>query len=140
MPDLWEIAVSSRRDSEIVHKGLRSYNSGFMTRCEDYNFHIEKDGAVAAGIVAGSVSDTLEIEFLYVDEKYRNKGLGKKLLLHAEEKAAKNGIKRVILNTYSFQAPGFYEKLGYEKLFEISPCFSEHSQYYFIKYLGDGGK
>ena len=43
--------------------------------------------------------------------------------------------KRVLLNTYSFQAPGFYRRMGYELLAQQNPCFGEYSQYYFTKNL-----
>ncbi len=129
------IKISTQADCERVHARLREYNHKFYGKVEDYNFHIEIDGEIAAGIVAASTFDTLEVEFLFVEEKYRGQGLGSKLLEHAEALAKANGLKRVLLNTYSFQAPLFYRKLGYTELFRVEPCFGEHSQYFFMKAL-----
>lgn len=130
-----KIVYSSEEDTEFIHSRLREYNRKYMSDFDDYNFHIEKDGKIIAGIVAASTFDTLEVEFLFVDENHRGKNLGTELLKHAENTAKMNGLKRILLNTYSFQAPEFYKKHGYSELFKIDPCFGEFSQSYFIKNL-----
>lgn len=120
---------------EELHKRLQQYNAEYMSDSKDYSFHIEENGVAVAGIIAESTGDTLEVEFLYVDEAVRGQKLGEKLLAKAEECAKRDGLKRVLLNTYSFQAPGFYKKEGYTQLFEIKNCFDSHSQYFFRKEL-----
>lgn len=120
---------------EELHKRLQQYNAEYMDGGKDYSFHIEEEGTVVAGIIAESVGDTLEVEFLYVDEVMRGHKLGEKLLAKVEECAKQDGLKRVLLNTYSFQAPEFYKKQGYTQLFEIKNCFDSHSQYFFRKEL-----
>ncbi len=72
---------------------------------------------------------------MFVEEPYRKKGYGHKLLRHVEEQAKADGLKHVFLNTYSFQAPGFYEKEGYRQLFKLENAFGEYSQYFFWKDL-----
>lgn len=106
-----------------------------MRDFKDYSFHIKQDGQIVAGIVAASTMDTLEVEFLFVEEGCRGQGLGRLLLEQAENLARQDGCKRVLLNTYSFQAPGFYRRMGYELLAQQNPCFGEYSQYYFTKNL-----
>ncbi len=54
------------------------------------------------------------INILWVDEKYRKKGLGKKLLCKAEKEALDFGVNKAFLGTTEFQAREFYEKNGYE--------------------------
>ncbi len=131
----YKITPSSEEDSDAVHQLLRNYNRRFTPSPKDYSFHIKSSGELIAGIVATGFFDTLEVEFLYVGEAHRGKGLGSRLLKYAEDKAAADGLRRVLLNTYSYQAPGFYEKLGYQKLFEINPCFGQHRQFFYIKLL-----
>lgn len=130
-----KIEQSSSEENQEIHRRLRLYNRKFMRDLKDYNFHISDRGQIVAGIVAGSVFDTLEVEFLFVEEAYRGQGLGSSLLEHAERLAREDGMKRVLLNTYSFQAPDFYKAAGYRQLLEIAPCFGEFSQYYFMKEL-----
>ncbi len=129
------IKRSAEADSERVHQRLRAYNRQFWRNLRDYDFHIEENGELIAGIVAGSSFGTLEIEFLFVEETYRGKGYGRMLLRHVEKRAKADGLKHVFLNTYSFQAPGFYEKEGYQQLFKLEKAFGEHSQYFFWKDL-----
>lgn len=80
-----EIFVSSDADSKRVFEMLMEYNRRYMHDFKDYNFHIEEDGEIIGGIVAWSVSDTLEIEYLRIADHHRKEGLGTKLLRHVEE-------------------------------------------------------
>lgn len=130
-----KLRTSSPEIQDYLHTRLQQYNAEYMTDCRDYSFHIEKDGKVMAGIVAESTGDTLEVAFLFVEEAARGQGLGSRLLAEVEARAQADGLRRVLLNTYSFQAPGFYLKAGYRRLFAIDPCFCAHSQHFFIKEL-----
>ncbi len=114
---------------------LQEYNAQYMEDSGDYSFYIEEDGHIAAGIVASAVFDTVEIDYLCVAEAYRGRGYGEQLLNKVGKIAAAKQIKRIILNTYSFQAPTFYKKMGYKQLFKITPAFKDYDQYYFIKEL-----
>ena len=53
-----------------------------------------------------------------------------KIKKKVEKEAAAKQIKRIILNTYSFQAPAFYKKMSYKQLFKIAPAFKDYDQYY----------
>lgn len=69
-------------------------------------------------IVAGISGDTwggcLEIRQLWVDESRRSEGLGTKLLEAAEQEGRRRSCTQVVLMTFSFQAPAFYAKRGFE--------------------------
>ena len=129
------IKKNTEDDNEKIHHMIQEYNSSYMCDSGDFSCHIEENGQLVAGIVAEAVFDTLEVEFLCVREPHRKKGYGRALLGHVENMARDNGIKRVILNTYSFQAPDFYRSMSYTELFCIDPCFKDSKQYYFIKHL-----
>ena len=130
-----KLKESSEEIKNHIHQCLQTYNSIYMNDHQDFSFHVEENNTVIAGVVAESVSDTIEISYLYVEEKHRNKGLGSLLLSTLEDKGRKAGIKRILLNTYSFQAPEFYKRCGYKQLIEINPCFEKYSQFYFIKII-----
>jgi GNAT superfamily N-acetyltransferase len=62
-------------------------------------------------------------------------GLGSKLLKRAESLARRRGSRLIHLNTYSFQAPGFYEKLGYRRFGGMSGSPQGHGRHFFVKRL-----
>ena len=125
-----EIIENTEQNNEMVHSMIRQHIAKFMTEFQDYSYHIEEEGELVAGIVAEAVFDTVEVEFLCVKESCRGKGYGRALLQYVEEQAENDGRKRILLNTYSFQAPEFYRSLGYEELLCVDPCFKEYKQYY----------
>ena len=75
------------------------------------------------------------IDTLCVDEAYRGKGLGAKLLAEVESAAKEKGCYLIHLDTFDFQAKEFYEKQGYEVFGVLEDCPKEHSRYYLKKVL-----
>lgn len=57
------------------------------------------------------------VAILYTLKNYRNMGLGKKLLLHIEEKAEEMGYKKIYL--YTSTAQHLYEKQGWKVIDEL---------------------
>jgi GNAT superfamily N-acetyltransferase len=55
----------------------------------------------------------LHIDLLYLPESLRGTGLGRSLIWQAEAEAVQRGCHGAWLDTFSFQARGFYERLGY---------------------------
>lgn len=129
------IVASSEADSEYIHKRLQAHNAPFMSDWEELSFHMEEDGRIVAGVVAERTADTVEVAYLFVEESCRGRGLGRALLERVEDTAREKGARRIALNTYSFQAPNFYPKLGYREVLKLEPCFGQHSQFYFLKEL-----
>jgi GNAT superfamily N-acetyltransferase len=52
-------------------------------------------------------------DMLFVPETLRRAGHGRKLMSQAEEEAVRRGCWSAWVDTYNFQARGFYERLGY---------------------------
>lgn len=65
-----------------------------------------------------------QIDYLWVSESARNDGLGRELMYTAEREAIKLGCIHSLVDTFSFQALPFYEKLGYVKQMSL-PDFPE---------------
>jgi GNAT superfamily N-acetyltransferase len=76
-------------------------------------------GEGSSGIWGSILYGWLFIELLYVAEPDRGHGLGSRLLATLEEAAREQGCVGTWLSTYGFQAPGFYEKNGYEQFGEL---------------------
>lgn len=95
----------------------------------------DDDHRIIAGIAGYTWARLAEIEFLWVDESARGQGLGTQLLAAVEEEARARGCALMIVSTYSFQAPDFYLRHGYEIVAELSDCPPGHTNYYFKKPL-----
>ena len=72
-----------------------------------------QEGSMIAGIAGWTWAGACEITQFWVSEDVRGNGIGKKLLEAAEEEARRNACSTILVRTYSFQAPSFYEKHGY---------------------------
>jgi GNAT superfamily N-acetyltransferase len=87
---------------------------------------------VVGGLWGRTVYDWLFVELLFVPESLRGRGVGTDLLQRAEREAVARGCHSAWLDTFEFQARGFYERLGYT-------CFGELANYpagaarYFMK-------
>jgi len=103
-------------DMGVVMAQLVAYNaskSGGET--PDYLFIAARDasGAVRGGLVGATYLGWLSVHMVSLDEPLRGRGHGATLMRLAEEEAVRRGCPRVFLETLSFQALPFYEKLGY---------------------------
>jgi GNAT superfamily N-acetyltransferase len=70
-------------------------------------------GATIGGLWGTIAFDWLIIELLFVPEALRGSDLGTAIMNRAEAFASRRGCIGAWLDTFSFQARGFYEKLGY---------------------------
>lgn len=75
----------------------------------------DEDGFVRAGISGYTWGGCCYISYLWIDERERGRGLGTALLMAAEDHARAKGCVVMFLSSHSFQAPGFYERHGYER-------------------------
>jgi ribosomal protein S18 acetylase RimI-like enzyme len=73
----------------------------------------QRSGQVLAGLYGFTWGDWLEIKLVWVRPDHRGRGLGRRLVEAAEAEARARGCHNAWLDSYSFQAPGMYEKLGY---------------------------
>ena len=78
-----------------------------------------EDGAVAGSIGVRIVLGLAEIEVLIVDEAHRGTGIGTDLLRGAEDEARRRGARHAILHTFSWQAPDFYARHGWQEVRRI---------------------
>ena len=78
----------------------------------------------------------LFVELLYVPDALRGKGCGTELMTRAEAEAVSRGCHSSWLDTFEFQARGFYERLGYGCFGELSDYPTGFSRYFMRKRIG----
>lgn len=117
---------------------IRSYNRSKREAAESepLNLYVEDDsGQLMAGLVAETFGNWLEIEYLFVKEDLRGQGIGSQLLKQAESEAKKRNCRFAFVNTYQFQAPAFYQKQGYKKVFTLKDYPYTGQRHYYQKEL-----
>ena len=107
----------SQEEAAFIEDRLVAYNVAKARPYDRRPLHVFLRDA--KGRVIGGVTGLTNWEWLYVDcfwlpEDLRGAGWGARLLEAAENEAHARGCRWVRLFSYSFQAPGFYEKLGYQ--------------------------
>lgn len=92
-------------------------------------------GKIIGGLILQSYWKESYVELLWLSTQARKHGLGRELMAEAERRARRRGSKLLHLNTYSFQAPGFYEKLGFRRFGKMSGSPKGASRYFYVKGL-----
>lgn len=126
------------QDQKVIHEGLLAYN---LERLEDKNpqdlgvYAKDESGKLVAGLIGSTHGNWLFVKYLWVSESLRGKHIGSEILHQAEEQAKKRGCKFVFLDTFSFQAPLFYQKHGYKEVFVLEEYPLSGKRHYFTKNL-----
>ncbi|MGK5631646.1 GNAT family N-acetyltransferase [Streptomyces sp. URMC 123] len=80
----------------------------------------EGSDELAGGLTGYTWGRWLHVDLLWVDERWRGRGLGERLMARAEEIArTEHGCGHSRVETWDFQAPDFYRRLGYEVVGEV---------------------
>ena len=78
---------------------------------------VDEADELAAGVSGWTWGVAAGIGMTWVREDARGTGLGERLLADFETEARARGCTHVFVTSFTFQAPGFYEKQGYREIF-----------------------
>lgn len=95
----------------------------------------KNENNIIGGAIVYAHKSSIYVDALWVSEKYRGRGIGAELLRSVETEAVKRGIPESTLDTFSFQAEGFYLKQGYKHLGTIKNYLEGHDRIYLRKKL-----
>jgi GNAT superfamily N-acetyltransferase len=127
----------SWEDREFIDSGLGRYNAPFLQHPGYSYFGIfvrDEMEAIRAGLVGNCYAGWLFVNLLWVDAELRRQRIGRALMAEAERHALDFGCHSAFLDTFSFQAPEFYRKLGYE-VFATLDCPPDHHRFFLKKRL-----
>ena len=135
------IELTSQPAPEAVQeiwKGLRGYN--LLHVHPPYHTPLvvtlqDGVGNILGGLQGGTSWNWLHVDELWLSEDLRGQGYGSKLMLAAETEAVRRGCDHAMVDTFDFQAPGFYQKLGYVEWGVLEDYPSGHRRIFYRKDL-----
>ena len=119
--EIWESAVLSTHDF-LKEEDFLYYKERLPVYFQYVNlFGFEQEGILIGfmGIAEGN------LEMLFIDNKYRGAGIGKKLITYAIDNLQ---VTKVDVNEQNVQAVGFYEYMGF-KIYKRSNLDGEGKEY-----------
>ena len=140
---------------EISDAGDPAHRAGVLAPLADYNaeqtgrrdeggrFAVllrDRDGAVAGGMYATHWMGWAKLEMSYLPEHRRGQGLGARMLATLERAAVGRGCHGLWLQSFSVQAPGFYEKQGYAVVGRLQDRPPGHEDVFLAKEAGLGAR
>ncbi len=123
---------------EVIGRGIRDFNT--QQAGDGHAIFLcfvlyDPDDSIAGGIIGETHWNWLFINLMWVKEELRGRGYGRQLLLAAEEEGRKRGATDAYLDTFSFQAPEFYKKHGYQVFGVLEDFPPGHKRFYLSKKL-----
>ena len=130
----FEIRPGSEKDCEAIGRALGEYNSAQAHREHRYiplnKKLLDADGNLIAAIFSGVGSwNNLEIDMLWVDEDFRDQGIGSALLAEIEREAQEQGAYFSLVEGLFDWQDGFFRKNGYKTVGTLEDCPRGHRIY-----------
>ncbi|MFI8823847.1 GNAT family N-acetyltransferase [Streptomyces sp. NPDC053431] len=133
----------SERDSELedrLTEELIAFNSAAACASDRGTFSIkvtDEAGELVGGLTARTWGGLCDIELLWVREDSRKDGWGSRILQAAEAEARRRGCNRLSTSTFTFQAPGFYQRHGFVETGRTPGVPGGHADVHLFKPLTD---
>ena len=106
----------SESDISVIYNGLVEFNTPNYPNRDKNDFGLfvrDQSGNAIGGLTGQMFLTSLHIKYLWLSESIRGNGIGSELIQRIEQEAIRCGVCNVYLDTFTFQAPKFYEHLGY---------------------------
>lgn len=141
MDNVYQIAYVDKPEESawgIIGRGISQYNkqqagdNKFQRLCYVLQ---APDETIVGGVIGETYWDWFYVDLLWVEEELRGRGYGHHLLVKAEEEARRRGAVHAYLDTFSFQAPAFYEQHGYQVFGELEDFPPGYQRYFMRKQL-----
>jgi len=134
-----EIIDLNKRQVEDIEARLSAFDENYITYKMDgcIRIGVQENGRLIAGLDACITAfRILYLSTLFVDQEYRRKGIGTRLIREMEKRAAAMGVNTVRLDTFNWQGKEFYEALGYQCVGHYDHAEDGYSEYFFLKRIG----
>ena len=128
-------------EEDKINKNMISYERDHEIDVNYKRFSVvlrDSNGIMIGVINAFTAFAEIYVDDIWVDTAYRGKGYGKKLLHELESHFQGKGFNNINLVTNAFQAPGFYEKCGFQVEFvRVNKKNPKLTKTFFVKFFND---
>ena len=127
----------SAEDDDFLGEALDAYNASFLANRSYAYFALfvrDPADAIRAGLIGHVYAGWLFVKYLWVEAGLRRAGIGSGLMAEAERRAVALGCHSAWVDTFSFQGPEFYPRLGYREFARLDYP-PEHQRIFFKKQL-----
>lgn len=141
MDNAYEIVPVEKPDEsfwEVVGRGIHHFNVQMAGDLQSQQVCLAlraADGKIAGGLIGKTYWNWFYIDLLFIQEGLRGQGYGHRLLTLAEAEARQRGATEVFLDTFSFQAPEFYQRHGYQVFGVLKDFPPGQARYYLTRHL-----
>ena len=138
MSEEYTITITEQPEWDVIGGGITSFNKQHAgeEHAQRLCFVVKgPDQSVLGGVIGIIYWDWLAVDLMWLPEALRGRGLGHQLLTAIEDEARRRGAKHVHLDTFSFQAPEFYQQHGYRVFGELKDFPQGYTRYYLTKEL-----
>ncbi|NDL64660.1 GNAT family N-acetyltransferase [Acerihabitans arboris] len=136
--DMIVTSEPTHKDIDELRNGIIHYSAQHIDVSEIKAlaiFFTDKAGNKLSGLSGSTAGNWLRIDLLWVSAALRGQGIGTRLMRAAESEAIARGCIFAQVDTTSFQARPFYEKLGYVCRMTLDNYPRVHQRYYLTKAL-----
>ena len=138
MDEEYQITYVDKPEWSIIGQALTIYNEQQGGEIKEQNLCFVLKGpdqVIVGGVIGETYWEWLHIDLMWVKDELRGRGYGHRLLTLAEDEARQRGARNVFLDTFSFQAPDFYKRHGYQVFGELQDFPPGHQRYFLTKQL-----
>jgi GNAT superfamily N-acetyltransferase len=125
----------SAEETELIFRHLVGFNEAQAgpASVRELAVFARRGPEIVAGLLGSTHWNWLHIRYLWVAESFRGEGLGSRVVLAAEREARVRGCSNAHLDTFSFQALPFYERLGYSVFGRLEDYPAGHTRIFLQK-------
>jgi GNAT superfamily N-acetyltransferase len=135
------LTAPSQDDMRVVGRGFHQFcmrNAGEEMETPGIAVRLvlkDPAGQVVGGLEAFTTIRNMVLEAIWIDERFRSQGHGRRLLFEAEWIAKEAGCSAVSTHCFSFQSPGFFHRLGYTTYGVVDVAVDGYTEDLLIKKL-----
>ncbi|MBV8573750.1 MAG: GNAT family N-acetyltransferase [Acetobacteraceae bacterium] len=104
---------------EALDNGLRAHERR-LGAGKFIGVSASNDETLIGGLSGWAFVEVFDIRQMWITEAFRGQGIGSEMLSLAENEAVRSGCCLGLVETWSFQAPGFYFRRGYTEFARIN--------------------